>query len=40
MMASLHSKELIELELDESIVILSACNTNQPIFKGAPPFRD
>ena len=34
----LTSKELIELELDESIVILSACNTNQPIFKGAPPF--
>lgn len=34
----LTSKELIGLELDESIVILSACNTNQPIFKGAPPF--
>ena len=34
----LTSKELIELELDGSTVILSACNTNQPIFKGAPPF--
>jgi CHAT domain-containing protein len=34
----LSSKEITKLEFNGSLVVLSACDTNQPIYLNAPPF--
>lgn len=34
----LSSKEITKLELNGGLVVLSACDTNQPIYLNAPPF--